>query len=61
MNVIITTIAILAGLAGIVALSSYSVGFALVCAPLVASVVIVLASTLRPARRPRRHGISVGA
>ena len=45
MNLALTTLAVLFGVAAVFALSSYSVGFALLCAPLIASLLTAVAAT----------------
>ena len=51
--------AILAGVAAVGVLSTFSLGLALLCMPLVASCVTAVAVALPGLRRPRRHGIPV--
>jgi hypothetical protein len=60
-SVTLVFIAVIAGFATVLALSSFSIGFALLCAPLIASCVTALASVLLTFKRTRRHGILVGA
>lgn len=55
MAAVLVLIAVLAGAAAVVALSSYGIGFAILCSPLVASSVTALAAVVTALRpRPRR-------
>ena len=59
MSVALVLIAVLAGAATIAALSTYGVGFAVLCSPLVASSVTALAAVLTAVKPPPRRGTRV--
>jgi hypothetical protein len=52
--------AIVAGFAAVLALSSFSIGFARLCAPLVAGCRTAIAAVLLTFKRTRRHGLPLG-
>lgn len=60
MSVTLGLTAILAGFGTVLALSSFGIGLALLCAPPVASCLTAIAAVLLTFKRARRHGIFVG-
>ena len=59
MSAALVVIAVLAGAATVAALSTYGIGFAVLCSPLVASSVTALAAVLIAVRPPPRRGTRV--
>jgi hypothetical protein len=59
-SVTLVLTATVAGFATVFALSSFGIGLALLCAPLVASCLTAIAAVPLTFKRTRRHGIVVG-